>query len=267
MAPGILCIGYDVEHDNKKITRHFLKVMRKIHDEKNAPCTLFIKGKTLEKNAKHLKALKDNALFDLQQHTYSHLIFKKISMLIDNKVQEVGNDEPARKIREEIAKTSKLFHELLDIKVIGLTTPYAFYKGLEDRPDILQVLRDEGIKFVRSYGRNIKNYNPVPLEVQPYFYDKQGFPDILECPVQGWQDCIWRDRFGWKANWEREVSLALDYISEHDLYLGLAQHDWSSIKKDKNMQKTAKIIDDALERNVKIMHYQDFYKLMLKKKK
>ncbi|MHA1697384.1 MAG: hypothetical protein ACTSWN_00935, partial [Promethearchaeota archaeon] len=129
--------------------------------------------------------------------------------------------------------------------------------------DILAVLHDCGIRFIRSYGRNERSFNPVPLDVQPFFYKEQGFPDLLECPVQGWQDCIWRDRFGWKANWEKQVYMDLDYISEKGLYLGLVQHDWSSIKADKKMDKTAAIIDYALKRNLVIEHYLDFYKRML----
>ncbi|MFX0098812.1 MAG: polysaccharide deacetylase family protein [Candidatus Hodarchaeota archaeon] len=258
---AILCVGYDVESDQSRTTRHFLKEMQRIHEDRGAPCSLFIKGRTLEKNVEQFKNLLDNDLFDMQQHTYSHLIFKHIPVIIDGKLQPVGEDEPLFKIQEEIERTQELFKNLLSLDVKGLTTPYAFYKGLSDRPDILKVLHDAGIRFIRSYARNEKSYNPVPLDVQPFFYEEQGFPDMLECPIQGWQDCIWRDRFGWNANWEKQVFMYIDHIVENDLYYGLAQHDWSSIKADKRMERTAAMLDYALEKEVQIIHYKDLYAL------
>jgi len=105
----------------------------------------------------------------------------------------------------------------------------------------------------------MKGTGPVPLNVQPFFYSEQGFPDILECPLNGWQDVGWRERFGWTANWEKQVFTELDYVSEHDLYLGVVQHDWSSIYEDLEMDRTAKILDYAAKCDVQIMNYRDFY--------
>ncbi len=262
--PGILCIGYDVESDNPVTTKLFLEAMVPIHEELGVPCTLFIKGKTFLRNVDRIKALAGNKLFDLQQHTFSHLIFKRIDQVIDGMHHPVGHDEPAKKIRKEIVKTNKIFQKHLKCRPTGLTTPYAFYKGLADRPDILAVLHDAGIRFVRSYGRNEQGFNPVPLDVQPFFYDEQGFPDILECPVQGWQDCIWRDRFGWNAAWEDEVGKALDHVAAHGSYLGLVQHDWSSIQEDVKMERTRAIIGHAITRGMEILHYKQLYEKMVK---
>ncbi|MHA1682986.1 MAG: polysaccharide deacetylase family protein [Promethearchaeota archaeon] len=261
---GTLCIGYDVESGSRKITRAFLREMERIHAGRDVPCSLFIKGQTLEASPVQFKDLCGNSLLDLEQHTYSHLIFKKIRMFVDGEESFVGNDEPAGRVREELERTRHIFLDLLGREPIGLTTPYAFHGGLRDRPDLLQVSRDSGIRFVRSWGRNARGFNPVPIDVQPFFYSTEGFPEILECPVQGWQDCIWRDRFGWNANWEREVFLSIDYIVERDLYLGLVQHDWSSIRADKKMKRTGAIIDYALDRGVRILHYKDLYRERVK---
>jgi peptidoglycan/xylan/chitin deacetylase (PgdA/CDA1 family) len=263
---GLLCIGYDVENGNPKITGKFLKEMLRIHEEYSAPCTLFITGQNFEKNWEVYNGLKDHPLIDLQQHTYSHLILKKITMYSDGKIFTYGENEPLEKIRENVAKASALFRDKIGHEVTGMTTPYAFYRGLMDNPDILKVLYEEGIRFIRSYGRNDKSFCPVPLEIQPFFYEEQGFPEFLECPVLGWQDCIWRDRYGWNAKWENRVILDLEHCVENNLYYGYVQHDWSSIRKDRKMKRTEAIIKYARDRNMNIQHYQDLYTDMMKKR-
>jgi peptidoglycan/xylan/chitin deacetylase (PgdA/CDA1 family) len=259
---GTLCIGYDVEDGTKITTGLFLDQMVKLHESLQVPCTLFIKGQTLEQNWVRFKWLRSSPLFDLQQHTYSHLIFKRIEChLPSGKVEVYGEDEPIRKIKKDVEKANVAFKKILAFKPIGLSAPYAFYQGFSGRPDILGALHDAGIRFVRSDGRNEQEYNPVPLDVQPHFYDAEGFPDMLECPANGWQDCLWREEHGWTARWDEQVCSDLDYISGEgrDLYMALVQHDWSSINNDPTMDMTRAIIEHAIERSIRIMHYRNFY--------
>jgi peptidoglycan/xylan/chitin deacetylase (PgdA/CDA1 family) len=260
---GILCVGYDVERGDPGVTRHFLKAMTRIHRERNVPCTLFITGQTLERNVDLFRSLLDDPLFDLQQHTYSHLIFHEAPETSDGVTRIYGRNETLETVKNDIEKASQVFRTVLNHEVIGLTTPYGFFEGLKSRPDILRVLWDAGIRYVRSYLRNQYGFNPVGVEIQPFFYQEQGFPEMLECPSHGWQDCIWRARFGYTAPWQKQVSMYLDLIKEHDWYFGLLQHDWASIKKDRKMEKTAAILDYALAQDIKCMHYTDFYRFKL----
>ncbi|NMC03715.1 MAG: polysaccharide deacetylase family protein [Candidatus Lokiarchaeota archaeon] len=243
----------------------FLEAMTRVHESRGAPCTLFIRGSTLEKNAKQLGQLAREPLYDLQQHTYSHLIFKRIEADTGKKHEVYGNDEPVEKIKKDVERASKLFRKKLGTSPIGLTTPYAFYRGLLDRPDILEVLHDCGIRFLRSWGRNEKGYTPVPLDVQPFFYDEQGFPDILECPVNGWQDCIWRADNGWKARWDKTFIADLDHVARRDGYIALCQHDWSSIQEDP-LAMTDTIISHAKDAGVRIISYKTLYEEMLQQR-
>jgi peptidoglycan/xylan/chitin deacetylase (PgdA/CDA1 family) len=261
---GTMCIGYDVEAGNPKTTRLFLDAMVKVHESRGAPCTHFIRGQTLEKNARQIKELAGNPLFDLQQHTYSHLIFKRIEADTGKTHEVYGNDEPIEAIKADVEKANLIFRKKLGFSPAGLTTPYAFYRGLLDRPDILKALHDAGVRFLRSWGRNEKGYTPVPLDVQPFFYDGQGFPDMLECPVNGWQDCIWRTDNGWKARWDQAFIADLDQVASRGDYIALCQHDWSSIQEDPEMAMTAAIIDHARGAGVRIVSYKTFYEEMLK---
>jgi peptidoglycan/xylan/chitin deacetylase (PgdA/CDA1 family) len=263
---GTLCIGYDVEAGNAKTTSLFIDAMKKVHEARGVPCTLFLKGQTLEKSAKQIKRLVGNPLFDLQQHTYSHLVFKRIVCFTGKSREVYGKDEPIDAIKKDVEKANHVCQKKLGITPSGMTTPFAFYMGLTDRPDILKVLHDAGIRFIRSWGRNEEGYCPVPLDVQPFFYDKQGFPDILECPVNGWQDCIWRQERGYSARWDTQFNSDLDQVVSHKGYIALCQHDWSSIQEDPEMKMTAAIIDHARDSGARIISYKTLYDEMLKER-
>jgi peptidoglycan/xylan/chitin deacetylase (PgdA/CDA1 family) len=264
---GILAIGYDVEAGNAITTRLFLDALVKVHEARGAPCTLFIKGKTLEHSMDQVKNLLGNPLFDIQQHTYSHLIFQHIDCYTGKQHEIYGKNEPIKKIKKDVEKASIVFQRHLGFVPMGLTTPYAFNKGLSDRPDILKILHDTGIRFIRSWGRNEQGYSPVPLSVQPFFYDIQGFPDMLECPVNGWQDCIWRSDHGYSARWDEQFNSDLDQVMDRGGYIALCQHDWSSIQEDPAMSMTAAIIDHAIEKGARILQYKTLYEEMLAHKR
>jgi len=262
-----LLIGYDVEDQNpdSKATEHFLKTASKIHRELNAPCTLFICGRTLENNVDAFKKIKAEYgdLFDLQQHTYSHVLLKTVFQENEHG-KTMFRGGTLEQIREEVRKPTKLLKEHLDVDCIGLTGPYCYYRGLSDRPDILEIIYEIGIRFTRTYARNERDWQPVSFDVQPYWYDTQGFDDVLECPVQGWQDCILRDEIGWGNHdgYLNELKKNLDYIAKHDLVWGYAQHDWSSIREDLDMSITRGMIEYAQSLGVEIKSYLEFYKSM-----
>ncbi len=78
----------------------------------------------------------------------------------------------------------------------ALRTPFGYYRGLRDRPDLLEIVRDAGLRYVTSWGRNEENGNPTPW-VQPFTYAEEGYPDILELPFQFWLDVVWFDQHGY----------------------------------------------------------------------
>ena len=92
-----MLIGYDVElfqatpnkSDAKAINTDFLKKIKNIHQDMNAPCTLFSAGQTVENNIQAFQELKKSSLFDIQQHTYSHVLFKTIVRKTETGVEYV----------------------------------------------------------------------------------------------------------------------------------------------------------------------------------
>lgn len=202
-----LLMGYDVENYldpylkkdlDWEVTLQFLSQMRCVHEELSAPCTLFICGRLLEEPhiLKALQGLAGSELFDLQQHTYSHQRLKTV-VEDDGKQITVFKGVSLERIREEVEYTDRIFEEKLRISCSEICGPYGYYRGLMDCPDILEILHQAGIRFTRTYSRNENDYNPLSINIQPFTYKPQGFPDILEVPLQGWRiSCIFESKDG-----------------------------------------------------------------------
>jgi peptidoglycan/xylan/chitin deacetylase (PgdA/CDA1 family) len=252
--------GYDVEHLDPEITRPFLKRAAELHREYGVPATLFVTGETLERNVDALGALVGDPLFDLQQHTYSH---KPLKTLVQRSPRgtELILGASLERTRDEVSRTSELLASLLGVRCTGLTGPYTYYRGLADRPDILQVLDECGIRFLRTYGRNEHDWQPVSFDVQPFRYSLQGFPHLLEYGIQGWADCLLREELGWEDHdgYLAELRRNLDLIRERDLVWSYLQHDWSSLRGDPGMTLTETLLRDVRDRGISSQRYIDHY--------
>lgn len=255
-----LLIGYDVERAAEpEITRVFLRKLRETHREH--PCTLFLLGQVIENNAHELEGLADDPMFDFQQHTYSHQLLKTVCMDKGDGEMVVYRGASLTEIEDEVAKTSELIRKYFDKECLGLTGPWGYYRGLADRPDILEILHRLGIRFTRTYARDHHDFQPVPFEVQPFWYEPQGFPDVLEIPIHGWQDVYWREISGWQniTGYSSYLLECLDYVAERDIVWSHATHDWSSIRSDPEMSVIRDLLNAADRRGVEVEAYDKFY--------
>jgi peptidoglycan/xylan/chitin deacetylase (PgdA/CDA1 family) len=259
---GTMLIGYDVEWRGEgDVTPRFLKQAWSLHNRLGAPATLFVVGQTLERWVPQFQAIAGDPLFDIQQHTYSHQLLKTI-YIEDGRSIRVVRGVSIEETREEVGKTSALLAEHLGVQCIGLTGPWCYYRGLRDRPDILQVLWEEGIRFTRTDGRNERDWHPVALDLQPYWYDALGFPDMLEIPIHGWHDCVIRDEvLGWDDvdGYVDSVRPYIDRAAAEGKVFSLCQHDWSSIRADPQMRATEALIRYAQDQGLRLMSYHAYY--------
>lgn len=171
-----LLMGYDVKSSEPDVTRRFLELAWELHNR----CSFFLVGRTLEfVGAEIFKPFLDNLLFAIQQHTYSHLLLKS-SLYRQRRENPSGKGGKLEEIEEDVGKASRLLKEMLGMNCIGLRGPWGYYRGLCDRPDILEIFYKLGIRFTRTWARNENDFQPTPLEVQPFGYTHTGFPDILE---------------------------------------------------------------------------------------
>ena len=254
-----LLIGYDVESIGRPETvREFLRKAEDVHCEH--PCTLFLVGKVIEENVRELERLAGNPMFDFQQHTYSHLLLKTVCIEHDGEI-EVRRGGSLAEIEDEVGRTSELLKEHFGVECIGITGPWAYYRGLSDRPDILGILHRLGIRFTRTWGREEHDYQPVSFELAPFWYEPQGFGDVLEIPLHGWQDVYWRDINGWDnvdgyAAYLREC---LIYTASRDQVWSHATHDWSSIRDDPDMTIIRRLLTAADEHRIPVKSYKQYY--------
>lgn len=257
-----LLIGYDVESNESEITGRFLELAWEVHTRYSAPCTFFLTGKTLEiLGAEAFQWFVNHPLFDIQQHTYSHLLLKTVYIDDGEKIQMVRGGT-LEEIEEDVGRACKLLKDMLGIDCIGLTGPWGYYRGLCDRPDILEILHRLGIRFTRTWARNEKDFQPTPLEIQPFWYVHSGFPDILECPVQGYQDIYWYWIYGEDIDkYKAYLRQCLDEIKRRDWVLGYGAHDHTALK-DKGLPQIEFLIEYALAIGIEIKSYKAFYEEM-----
>ncbi len=261
----IFLIGYDVESNT--MTPDFLKMALPLHRELDCPTTFFIKGQTLVRFQKEIIPLHIEPLFDLQQHTFTHVIFKALTCYErDGEAGKVCQAEnvPLDVVEGEVGETSDLFEEMGLKRPTGLTTPFAFYRGLLDNPEITDILWRCGIHFVRSWGRNERGYNPLSTDVQPFWYSKNGHnAPILECCLHFWQDCILLDAIGYE-NQKKFVEIMtkeLERCARTKKVFSWCRHDWASIQNDPKMESTHAVLKKARDLGFRFMHYRDFYEL------
>ncbi|MBS4196042.1 polysaccharide deacetylase family protein [Lederbergia citri] len=252
-------IGYDVESQDES-TEMFLKAASEVHKNLEAKASIFIVGKTLERNVAIAQEVLELGDMEFHQHTYSHVLLKTVVQENEEGIT-IFPSGSFEEVCEEISKGQKVLRNLLGVDGIGFTAPYNYYRGLSDRLDLLEVLRENGIKFVRSAGRNERDWQPVPFEWQPYFYEPQGFPEILECPLHGWQDCIAREKLGWNniAEYVKWVKKDIDYASAKQLDFVYCSHDWSSIRHDPKLEHIAELITYARKKGMDVTNYSTYY--------
>jgi len=243
-------------------TRRGVDLLAKLHRELEAPCTFFLCGRTLLHALDALEPLAASDLFDIQQHTYSHVVFRDVRYRpAGGEVEAVLPETPHVALREELELTSDLIRRYLGRECVGLRTPFGYYRGLRDRPDLLQIVADSGHRYVTSWGRNEQNGNPTPW-VQPFAYAEEGFPDLLEIPFQFWLDGVWFDAHGYGEGRAFRDALrgAIDEVVEQDLVFATAFHEWCAIAADEEGTGWIRgLLEYARERGVEITTYTDYW--------
>ena len=233
-----------------------------MHSDLGAPATLFVCGRTLLHALDAVEAAASSPLFDIQQHTYSHVVFREIVFSAGGAGTAVIPETPPVALREELAWTSELIRKYLGRECIGLRTPFGYYRGLRDRPDLLAIVRETGHRYVTSWGRNEENGNPTPW-VQPFAYAEEGYPDILELPFQFWLDVVWFDQHGYDMGpaFLEALKGAVDEVVQDDLVYGACFHDWVAMASDEHRVGWIRgFLRCALDRGVEVTTYTDYWR-------
>jgi peptidoglycan/xylan/chitin deacetylase (PgdA/CDA1 family) len=259
IGEGLACLGAHGmgEAIDRTSTAKALEVIRRNHETYDVPATLFVCGRTLVHNVSVLEQIVDHPLFDIQQHTYSHTLLKN-----DHWKGGTFLASPPEAIDQEIRQTSEALERLLGVECIGLRTPHGYHLGLTDRPEMLAVLQERGIKFVSSWARNAEGANPTPLSVQPFWYAEQGFPDLLEIPFPHWLDGTWFEEHGIERGAESADVLrqAIDEIVRDDLVYGACFHDWAQLRyRETETGWVRSLMEYAQATGTETLSYRQYY--------
>ena len=158
--------------------------------ELNVPVTWYLTGRTLESYPDVFRDVDASDCVELQAHTYDHILLKTVLMRVpegkrihdktDWYMHRGGSPE---EIDRDLARCQRVFSDVLGRRATGLTGPWGYYRGLGDRPDLLEIVHKHGFRILRTFARDENDAQPVPLDWRPFFYEVQGFPDVLECLV------------------------------------------------------------------------------------
>ena len=231
---GTMVFGYDIETASEN-TVGFLEGATEMHEKHGVPWTIYLTGQTVEQCTDAIRKCMQSPLVTVAQHTYSHVLLKSVYMTPGDG-KPVHGAEPnffkeggsLDQIRQEISKAQGIIKDLLQVDCRGLTGPWCYYRGLVDRPDILQILQDNGIRWIRTNARDYRDCQPTPFTEQPFFYADQGFPEILELGVQGYQDDFYWERFDDRSHGEtyQDYLFAMvDETAKNGWVWNLCSHD------------------------------------------
>ncbi len=276
--PGTIIFGIDVESASED-SRGFTQYGAQLFNELECPVTWYLTGKTLEMFPEEFKALdsgiEKNGFIDIQAHTYDHILFKTVLIKVpqgktihDKTDWFIKEGSAIEVVDEDLGRCQKVFENLLGRRPIGLTTPWGYYRGLADRPDLLRIVDKHGFKVIRSFARDENDCNPVPIEWQPFFHDVQGFPHILDCMVHGFQDDFYWEMIGkpdMGGTYFDYLKTLADEVAAKDLVWSMASHDhWCATREGFEKKGTwyREIIKYAKGIGIEFQTVTDFYNEM-----
>jgi hypothetical protein len=190
---------------------------------------------------------------------------------------DIRSDESVSldELREELSRTERLIEDTFGHRPIGFCAPGNFYRGLQGKRGQLGVLSERGYRFIGTDGQDERGLPfPAPF-TQPYWYEKDGYPELLELPITGWhcnmlfnsgrQNDGWRPAPGFPdgslleklpatveegfAARARELAYAVD----RGLVYAPAMHPWSVYRFDAQLEHLDRLIQMAMGKGVRIV--------------
>lgn len=170
--PALIAITFDLEMSREypqrgmlewdyqkgnldEATKQYSVEAAKVVSEYGGVIHFFLVGRVLEQ--KSVEWLQEIAALGhpIGNHTYDHVNvlagkaieaqfrFQRAPWLVEGK-------DIAQVIRENIAMTTTAMQQRAGLEVSGFRTPGGFYRGLQDRPDLQDMLKDLGFSWISS---------------------------------------------------------------------------------------------------------------------
>ena len=245
-------------------TKLYLRRMSEIAKSYGVKLQFFLVGSALEDpDIDYLKQLVDDG-HAIDNHTYTHVNVKAKDIA---GLQEVYANAPWRAvglsplevIRQEIQQTNAAIEEKLGVKAQGFRTPGGFEGGLDDVPEVQDVLKDEGFRFASAnyhypVDRFVRHHPTEVLEaafgasldkLQPYRYPN----DLLEIPLMGITS-IWAFRHMDLDRWEfiDLIKAGVDYAHRNKQIFSLCCHPSDIAARDPHCDMVDAVLRHALDK-------------------
>ena len=218
-------------------------------------------------------------------HTYRHVSVKAKTMeqlqvtYRNDPSLAAGFDSPLDVMRHEIQQTNSVMRKRLGVAPRGFRTPGGFYTGLEDVPEVQDLLLKERFAYVSSHynfpvpsdwkERRLAEFaklaasqpaniaNPANLSeladamqwsitrLQPYRYPN----GLLEIPMMGISD-IWAFRVLdlEREEWIRLLEFGVDVACEHGLIFSVLMHPQVLASRDPHAATVRRLLAKAQEK-------------------
>ncbi|HSV74660.1 MAG TPA: polysaccharide deacetylase family protein [Chthonomonadales bacterium] len=250
--PGTILLGIDVETADENAAG-FVERGLPLVDRLGVPVTWYVTGRTLERWPDRFRHADAHPLVDIQSHTHAHLLLKTILTRFPPHAAEACGSPyqmvrgaSTEEIDADLARAQSAFLQILGRRAEALTGPWCYYRGLGDRPDLLEIVHRHGFRILRTFGRNAEDSQPVPLEWQPFAYAAQGFQDILEILVHDYQDDFLWEQFAVRQPGERytdHLRAVAETVAARGLVWSMASHDHGSATEEGFERKASWIRD------------------------
>ncbi len=232
--PGTLLFGIDVESASPASVG-VAQWGTVLFEQLETPVTYYVTGSTLQAYPEAFQEVDSNPWVEVQSHTYNHLLLKTVLVQVPpGKVVHNSTDwfmqrgGSVAEVEEDLTRCQELWERVLGRRATALTGPWCYYRGLGDRPDLLEIVCGLGFRALRCWGRDERDGQPTPLEWQPFFYRVQGFPEALEIMAHDYQDDFYWRMFvqpGPEDTYLEHLKTVADRVARDDLVWSMASHD------------------------------------------
>jgi peptidoglycan/xylan/chitin deacetylase (PgdA/CDA1 family) len=248
-----LCLlRYDTEQGNPEVMKGFLEKVVEVHRSHQIPATLFCTGSALRRREKEFRAfheeIKDDALFDIQDHSYSHIGLG----------YERG--EPIPVLKADYEKSFAIHERLFGKRPIGIAMcgtsgkngrGVSGFDATEKSRAELDMVASLGVRMINSFltgvdrSRSFINYGSL------------GHPEIMGFPF-GHSDTVWMER--------RERGDPMEYIlgeirkrAKRHQTMPLMLHDWVAWTHapDRELTHVKRIADAARQAGYRLVTHVD----------
>ncbi len=282
MSQVQLSLGYDHERPygslantaegrDFRLRQHdFIVRLCDLLDKEQVSRTFFILGDFLERcldsfSVETLRAVYPNTnLNEIQQHSYSHKVFRQVPKRIDPQILSVAD------FANDVLRAGRTIERILGVRPNGLRTPVGYSEDLASVPELVSLLSQAGINYVSSDLKMADEYRAVlTSERQPHTYSSIGFPNVVEIPSHGFHDTVFTVE---KAKlWFNSAPMSQDGMLEHytsllreaeliaregkKVSVALCLHPWAVMEYDPQLEIHKKIVGIARNRGVEIVSY------------